>query len=139
MNNSRKKKGFTLAELLIVVAIIAVLVAISIPIFKSQLEKAREATDLANLRSAYAECSAAVLTEQDTGNAKVSTTDGSASETVTLTQKKDGWTGTNKEAKIGSFAVSGLTTTTGTATVKITSDGEVSITVGKAPTPTAKP
>ena len=33
------KKGFTLAELLIVVAIIAVLVAISIPIFTSQLEK----------------------------------------------------------------------------------------------------
>lgn len=33
------KKGFTLAELLIVVAIIAVLVAISIPIFSSQLEK----------------------------------------------------------------------------------------------------
>lgn len=36
--------GFTLSELLIVVAIIAVLVAISIPIFSSQLEKSREAT-----------------------------------------------------------------------------------------------
>ena len=34
--NSRLKKGFTLAELLIVVAIIAVLVAIGIPIFTSQ-------------------------------------------------------------------------------------------------------
>ena len=39
------KKGFTLAELLIVVAIIAVLVAIGIPIFTSQLEKSREAAD----------------------------------------------------------------------------------------------
>ncbi|WP_044932635.1 type IV pilin protein [Oribacterium sp. NK2B42] len=48
------KKGFTLAELLIVVAIIGILVAISIPIFTTQLEKSREATDLANLRSAYA-------------------------------------------------------------------------------------
>ncbi|MBR4472699.1 MAG: hypothetical protein IKS55_03590 [Oscillospiraceae bacterium] len=38
------------------------LVAISIPIFTSQLEKSREATDLANLRSAYAECAAEVLT-----------------------------------------------------------------------------
>ena len=56
------KKGFTLAELLIVVAIIAVLVAISIPIFTSQLEKSREAVDLANIRSAYAECSAEALT-----------------------------------------------------------------------------
>ncbi len=51
-----------MAELLIVVAIIAVLVAISIPIFNSQLEKAREGTDLANLRNAYAECSTAILT-----------------------------------------------------------------------------
>ena len=55
------KKGFTLAELLIVVAIIAVLVAISIPIFTSQLEKSREAVDLANIRAAYAEVSAEVL------------------------------------------------------------------------------
>ena len=49
------QKGFTLAELLIVVAIIAVLVAVAIPTFTNQLEKAREATDIANLRSAYAE------------------------------------------------------------------------------------
>ena len=51
----KNNKGFTLAELLIVVAIIAVLVAIAIPVFTAQLEKAREATDLANVRSAYAE------------------------------------------------------------------------------------
>lgn len=38
------------------------LVAISIPIFSSQLEKAREAVDLANIRAAYAECQAEVLT-----------------------------------------------------------------------------
>ena len=50
----RNRKGFTLAELLIVVAIIGVLVAISIPIFTAQLEKAREATDLANMRAAKA-------------------------------------------------------------------------------------
>lgn len=61
------KKGFTLAELLIVVAIIGVLVAISIPIFTSQLEKAREATDEANLRAAYAEATADLLTEQIDG------------------------------------------------------------------------
>lgn len=47
-----------MAELLIVVAVIAVLVAIAIPIFRDQLEKSREAVDLANLRTAYAECSA---------------------------------------------------------------------------------
>ena len=48
------KKGFTLAELLIVVAIIAVLVAISIPIFNNQLKKVRFATNVANARAAYA-------------------------------------------------------------------------------------
>ena len=36
--NKTNKKGFTLAELLIVVAIIAVLVAIAIPVFTAQLE-----------------------------------------------------------------------------------------------------
>lgn len=55
----RNKKGFTLAELMVVVAIIGVLVAVSVPIFNSQLEKSREATDLANVRSAYAQ----VMTE----------------------------------------------------------------------------
>ena len=48
------KKGFTLAELLIVVAIIGVLVAISIPIFTNNLKKARLATNQANARAAYA-------------------------------------------------------------------------------------
>ena len=69
------KKGFTLAELLIVVAIIAVLVAISIPIFTTQLEKSREAVDLANIRSAYAEVAAEVLSDETTAhNAKVTLT-----------------------------------------------------------------
>lgn len=57
-NRKTRRKGFTLAELLIVVAIIAVLVAISIPIFTSQLHKARVATDWANLRAYYAEIQA---------------------------------------------------------------------------------
>ena len=57
-NRKTRGKGFTLAELLIVVAIIAVLVAISIPIFTSQLHKARVATDWANLRAYYAEIQA---------------------------------------------------------------------------------
>ena len=65
-HKSFNKKGFTLAELLIVVAIIAVLVAISIPIFSKQLEKSRESTDLANLRNAYAEAACAAMTGEFT-------------------------------------------------------------------------
>ena len=69
------KKGFTLAELLVVVAIIGVLVAISIPIFTSQLEKSREAVDLANMRTAYAEVQAAGLTEAKAADMTAQNTD----------------------------------------------------------------
>ncbi len=60
---NRIKSGFTLAELLAVVAIIGVLVAISIPIFTGQLEKSREATDAANIRAQYAQVMTSAITE----------------------------------------------------------------------------
>lgn len=88
------KKGFTLAELLIVVAIIAVLVAIAIPVFTSQLEKSREATDMANLRAAYAEASVAALEK----------TDGTGATAGPVTLKQTGnWEYTNG-AKLGDKA-----------------------------------
>ena len=66
MVRKKNNHGFTLAELLIVVAIIAVLVAVSIPIFNKQLEKAREATDLANFRAAKADVVVAYLSDEFT-------------------------------------------------------------------------
>ena len=55
MNKKLNKKGFTLMEMLIVVAIIAILVAIAIPTFTSALNKAKVSADEANLRALYAE------------------------------------------------------------------------------------
>lgn len=77
-----KRNGFTLTELLIVVAIIGVLVAVSIPVFSQQLEKSREATDLANVRAKYAEVKAEAMT---------ATAPYSISKSVDLKQKQDDW------------------------------------------------
>lgn len=61
------KKGFTLMEMLIVVAIIAILVAVSIPMFTSQLTKAKQATDDANMRAAKAVAVTMYMTDASEG------------------------------------------------------------------------
>ena len=117
----KNEKGFTLAELLIVVAIIGVLVAISIPIFTSQLEKAREATDAANIRSAYAEVVAEALTD-DSKDVEA---------TVKLVQSQDDWQNSNNAniatgnvstsiSAVNSATISGTPKKGGTAVVKYT-------------------
>ena len=70
----RKENGFTLAELLIVVAIIAVLAVIAIPVFGSRLENAREETDIANMRSAKAAAVAMYLSGEDLENQTLTST-----------------------------------------------------------------
>lgn len=108
-----ERDGFTLAELLIVVAIIAVLVAIAIPIFNAQLENSREATDAANLRSAYAEVSAAAISNDKTEQNDVKYDAGTGQKTakwskgVVLTQTQDGWQNDSikENGKIGTVAI----------------------------------
>ncbi len=105
------KKGFTLAELLIVVAIIAVLVAIAIPIFSSQANAAKDATDLANVRACYAEALSTFLTNGTTVG-----TSNTATSTSTFTAVGPHTTDTWKNAKIGGYQLTdGMTFTDGKA------------------------
>lgn len=46
----KKKKGFTLLELLVVLAILAILITIAIPVYKNQKEKAAITAHNANVR-----------------------------------------------------------------------------------------
>ena len=109
-NRSKDKKGFTLAELLIVVAIIAVLVAIAVPIFSGQLEKAREATDVANIRTAYAVATIAAMEQSKDVYA-----------VVELTQKETGFNADFDDVKIGGKAISGISGAS--VCVCVTADG----------------
>lgn len=87
MKKIKNTKGFTLMEMLIVVAIIAILIAIAIPTFTAQLEKAREAADIANIRSAYAEAMANYLSGEFNEDKKTA----ASAETVDMTQTVAGW------------------------------------------------
>lgn len=133
------KKGFTLAELLVVVAIIGVLVAISIPIFTSQLEKSREAVDEANIRSAYAVITAdamapnSSITDNSTDKITYTAASGNtaASAYVTATQQKDGWQGQSKDTD--SVKIAGADVAPSTIGWNITVDantGKATITAG---------
>lgn len=99
MKMHKNREGFTLAELLIVVAIIAVLTAIAIPIFTNQLEKSREATDLANVRSAYAE----VMVAANIDDESIKQSDGTFKAVIEpLKQKQDDWSTDVANMSIGS-------------------------------------
>ena len=78
------KKGFTLMEMLIVVAIIAVLVAVAIPTFTSALNKAKAGTDLANIRSGYASVMTDVLMDDNYS------VEGGTTKSATYALNKDG-------------------------------------------------
>lgn len=130
-------KGFTLMEMLIVVAIIAVLVAIAIPVFTNQLEKAREATDAANIRSAYAEVMACALTGATQADATKNKVDVSGNEGaftyskhVAAVQKQAKWQNTSiaEIAGIKIADISADTLANGWTISYSTVDGTTSIT-----------
>lgn len=68
MKKRLNEKGFTLIEMLVVIAIIAVLVAIIIPVVVSSTDKANAATDAANLRSVLGEANSLLMMKDPTGS-----------------------------------------------------------------------
>lgn len=103
-------------EMLIVVAIIAVLIAVAIPVVNSKLEKAREAADLDNIRGAYAVVMVNAVTEENE----------TVSKTVELSQLVSDWSyekaDTALKALAGEENIVGVPQKGGKATVKW--DGE---------------
>ncbi|MEG2528746.1 MAG: prepilin-type N-terminal cleavage/methylation domain-containing protein [Anaerovoracaceae bacterium] len=113
LNTKMNKKGFTLAELLVVVAIIAILVAVSIPIFSGKLTEAKTNTDLANVRAAKAAAVVEYLSNEKTTDTYYNAENGTMVNTIDLAKKdskgynQTGTSGISKNAE-------------GTAVVQIT-------------------
>lgn len=100
--------GFTLMEMLIVVAIIAILITIAIPTFTKQLEKSRETVDAANIRSYYAELMAAAISDDSSSPLCKREGAGWKTDLIDLKQKKSGWeTPSIKESLEGIATVEG--------------------------------
>lgn len=62
MKKVNNKKGFTLAELLVVLAILAILVAVAIPLFTGALSNAEQTAINANVRAVRAAAVTEILT-----------------------------------------------------------------------------
>ena len=105
--NKMNKKGFTLVEMLVVIAIIAILVSIIVPVVGSSAKRAAAATNAANLRSAAASISIELLNKGGvfTEGSTVAASDYPANFTVPVAKTNGGLAGGTFSAKVEGGAV----------------------------------
>ena len=131
------KKGFTLIEMLVVIAIIAVLVSIVIPVVGSATEKAKEAADVANIRSAVAEITTTALANGGTPSKTVDMTQGTAGFVTEITSI-GGISGNPTTADTDCYkiaqAIKGKTVTLTWTPATTGVEAHVAVSVGNTPT-----
>ena len=82
----KSKKGFTLVELMIVVVIMAILVAVAVPIFSAVTKNARTKTCVANMREIVSQITTSAMSANKTYSGKITyDSDGEAAGTITST------------------------------------------------------
>ena len=144
MKKTQKKlgnKGFSLVELIVVIAIMAVLVGVLAPTLIRNVEKSRESTDLQNLDSIRQSVVTAVSTEAvakelDTTNGNVVAYDDIKSNASGLAKAL--YDEMNEESTLGvTMKSAAASKDTNSIQIKITSNGKVSVGVyTAAPTTT---
>ena len=125
------KKGFTLIEMLAVIAIIAVLVSIVIPVVGNATEKAKEAADVANIRSAIAEVTTTALAGETVTAKTVKMTQG-ATGFATTVESIGGLSANQLDAVKAVTAVNGTPTsiTIGWLADTTNPNGAITVTIG---------
>lgn len=131
--NKKKNKGFSLVELIVVVAIMAVLVGVLAPTYLRYVEKSRIQKDVSAIDEVMGACEVAMADED------INTTVGTTGQSIVITggtNKTLGESGANeletevaKTIKDINLTSNGLKGATVTITAKNTASGSVEVTV----------